>query len=310
MRISRFLLLLMVLWVFAPQADAASWEMLETENFQFYYTQGKDGPARRLSAVAENLRKQTSEAIGFDFKHKTRVYLAPDLETYQSVQPRAVIPEWSVGVAFTHENLIVLYTPLAGYKKGTGYDMVQVFHHELCHVMLGRALSNVSVPKWLNEGFAKLHAMEWSHTDTFRLTIAYFSGSLMPLEDLMFHWPRDERKARIAYLQSKVFVAYLERRGDLKPIIAYMQKGKPADSAIGMATGYPLAVLEQRWLNYLKRSHTWLFVLFRSEVVWSGAALLFLAAYWRVRLRKKRKLRRMELEEELESHYVDKTTLH
>lgn len=306
----RAILMLVILTLVPASAYSAVWETLETENFIIHYAPGRENPARRLAEAAEGLREQTVAAVGFDFKHRTRVYLAPDQETYQAVQPRSVIPEWSVGVAFPNENLIALYTPGAGRKVGFGYDMITVFHHELCHVVLHRALRDVRIPRWLDEGFAKLHAHEWTRSDSFRMTVAYFLGGLIPLEELMASWPKDERRARIAYLQSKVFVAYLERLGYLPEIIRLMMQGKPAESAVTLATGYPIPVLENRWLDYLKRSHSWVFFMFRGEVVWTSMALLFLFAYWRVRLRAKRKLRRMALEDELEGHIDDHRTYH
>jgi hypothetical protein len=180
----------------------------------------------------------------------------------------------------------------------------------------------VPIPRWLNEGFAKQMAGEWSTRDSFRMMVAYMMGSLIPLEDLMSYWPSDKNKARLAYLQSKVFVGYLSQRGYLPQIIRWMQKGKTADQAVMLATGYPMSVLEKRWQGYLRRTNTWMLSLFRPEVVWTGMALLFLFAYWTVRIRSKRKLRKMELEDQLTQLYEesdddddpappeDKTTYH
>lgn len=287
------------------------WQQLETKNFILYYPSKEMGAAETLAKRAEGIREQVNRAIGYDFKHQTRVYLAPDREAYQAVQPRAIIPEWSVGVAFENENLIVIYTPRGARKSGFhNYNMLQVFHHELCHVILGRALWGTKIPRWLDEGFAKYQAHEWSTSDTFHMTIVYLMGSLIPLEELMYRWPRDEGRARIAYLQSKTFVAYLDRRGYLPRIIAYMQQGKSADSAVTLASGRPLDVLEKQWKQYLRKAHTWLFLFFRREFIWTFMALLFLFVYWRVRRRSRLKLRKMELEEELERLGQDGPTYH
>lgn len=286
------------------------WQKLETTNFTIHFTESDSSPAKNLAVVAEKLRKSTVAAIGFDFKLKTNVYLAPDRQWFAKLQNPRTVPEWSVGTASAKNNRIVLYSPAGARKEGYQYDMVKVFHHELCHIVLGRALAGQRIPRWLNEGFAKYQAHEWSANDTFRMTIAYLMGGLIPLEELMDHWPADERRARIAYLESKAFVTYLARRGMLPYIIQRMREGMPADSAVLATTGYPIDVLEKRWKKYLGQSHTWFFMLFRRDVIWSFTALLFLFVYWRVRVRMKRKLRRMELEDELEDLPRDDITYH
>jgi Peptidase MA superfamily len=299
----RILIPLLIIVLLVPAlalAQSQSWETIETDNFMIYYPPDEHGAGEALAKVAEPIRKKTVKVIGYDFKHKTRVYLAPDRETYESIQPRAKVPEWSVGVAFENENLIVQYTPRGARKEGFNYDLVKVFHHELCHIVLGLALRDQKIPRWLDEGFAKYLAHEWSSGDTFRMTVAVVFGRLIPLNELMNAFPKDENQARIAYLESKSFVSFLARIKVLPRIIRGMRSGLTAEAAVARSTGYSMSVLEERWLKYLKRRHTWIYLAMRTEVIWSSMAILFLIAYWRVRIRMKRKLRRMELEEEIE----------
>ena len=302
--------ILIFLLSLAHLAQAVQWEVIETEHFRIHYPPDQPGAAKTLAESAENVLKTTTGAIRYDFQGKITVFLAPDRQTYQSIQPRAMIPEWSVGVAFDQEKLIIIYTPRGAAGQGYSYDMIQVFHHELCHIVLGNALKDVHIPRWLNEGFAKFHAHEWSLNDSYHLTLAYMLGSTMPLDELMYKWPKNASKARIAYLQSKTFVAYLERRNDLPAIIQNMRQGMPADKAVLLATGYPLDVLEKRWERYYTRAHTWLFILFRREFIWTSMALLFLFVYWRVRRRTKLKLKKMEIEDKMEDRIDSGPTYH
>lgn len=299
------LILTILFLIFPAFALAQQWHTLDSKNFIFYYPPGENSTARSLAEVAELLRERTVKTIGYDFKEKTKVYLAPNRKAYQSVQPRAKVPEWSVGVAFSRKNLIVIYTPSGAAAQGFNYNLKKVFHHELCHIVLGRAIGREKIPKWLNEGVAKYLAGEWSNTDSFKLTIAYAMGAIIPLEELMYAWPKESGKARLAYIQSKSLVAYLARKGQLKKLIHHLAKGKNIDEAIVLATGLSLDDLEERWRKYISRAHTWVFMLFRHEFVWTAMALLFLLAYWRVRVRTKKKLKKLELEDELEDHYTD-----
>lgn len=297
-------LTLIAILILPSLAFCADWEKLETQNFIIFYPPDEPGAAKTLSSAAEDIRAATVFAIGYDFKHKTRVYLAPDRETYAAVQPRAKIPEWSVGVAFEDENMMVIYTPKGAANQRFNYDMIRVFHHELCHIVLGMALRKQHIPRWLDEGFAKHQAREWSTGNSLRMTVAIVTGRFIPLSDLMFHWPSSESKARIAYLESQTFVAYLDRIGALPRIIAHMRKGETAEQAVASATGYPLNILEKRWTNYLKRTHTWLYLMMRTEFIWPLMALLFLYVYLHVKIRSRRKLARMALEDEVEEHRV------
>lgn len=309
--ICRLGIITLLFLTFAAQlALGADWKELDTTNFTIYFTEQDASPAKELAKVAENLRKITVKSIGYDFKLKTKVYLAPDRKQFEELQKPRKTPEWSVGTASSAQNRIVLYSPAGARKEGYNYHIIRVFHHELCHIVLGRALAGRRIPRWLNEGVAQYLANEWSTNDTFKMTIAYILDGLIPLEELMDHWPKDERQARVAYLQSKAFVTYLARRGLLPYIIEEMRKGASSDSAVLVITGYPIDVLEKRWKRYLGRSHTWFFMIFRRDVIWSLTALLFLFVYWRVRIRMKRKLRKMELEDELEDLPRNDITYH
>ena len=305
MLVAAFLILL------APWAAwGAEWDEITTENFAFLYPPGQRAAAQRLADQAEELRKKTLQMIGVDFKERTRVYLAPDRETYESIQPRSIVPEWSVGVAFPDSNLIIVYTPQAARELGHDYNMVQVFHHEFCHVALGMAIRDVKVPRWLEEGFAQYQAGEWTAGNSFRMTIAYLTGSLIPLNDLMHSWPKGEGRARLAYMESFGFVAFLHRTGRLPRIIRLMSQGVPAETAVYRATGYSTSVLEKRWSRYMQRRHTWLALIMRPDFIWSSMAVLFLVVYLIVRRRMKKKYRLMELEEEYERIGSDDRTFH
>lgn len=296
-----FSILALVIALASPSiALCDDWLSMETVNFKIFFKNGDQETAKILAPYAENARRRTVNFIGYDFKHKTRVYLAPDRESYNSVQPRSIIPEWSVGVAFTKENIIVIYTTRARAKYAPNYDMYKVFQHELSHIVMGRAMARNNVPRWLDEGIAQFLAVEWTNSDTFRLTIAYIMGNLIPLEELFYSWPKEGRKARLAYLQSRTLVGYLARNGNLGRIITYIREGKTADQAIMMTTGMTISQLEKEWKHHMGRIYTWLFLVFRPEVIWTIMVLIFFAAYWKVRTRSKKKLKRMAMEDELE----------
>ncbi len=302
---------LFIACIFVTPLWADEWKSLESPNFQVFYKKGGVKIAQKLLLFAEKKRRRVSAFIGYDFKHKTKVYLAPDRKSYSAVQPRAIIPEWSVGVAFIKENTIVIYTPGARAKEAGKYDMNRVFIHELSHIFMGKGIPGRETPRWIDEGVAQYLAVEWSKTDSFRLTLAYILGRLIPLEELMYSWPKEGRKARLAYLQSRTLVGYLARQRSLRDIIALLIEGKTGQEAVMLSTGMTIRDLERHWKEYIGKVYTWIFLFFRPEFIWTFMALLFLAAYWRVRVRSRKKLKKMALEEEMEDfHRGDGPTWH
>jgi len=170
---------------------------------------------------------------------------------------------------------------------------------------MGRAIPRKNVPRWLDEGIAQFLAVEWTNTDTFRLSVAHLMGSLIPMNELIYSWPKDSKKAHLAYLQSRTLVGYLARHKKLRQIVTYLSQGKTANQAIVLTTGMTVDRLEEEWKHYIGRLYTGVFMIFRPEVIWTLMALLFLLAYWKVKTRSNKKLKKMAIEDELEDFYED-----
>jgi Peptidase MA superfamily len=282
-----FLLLLPALAVAAPR-----WIRYDSAHFGIFFVEREIRSATAFAKSAEELRTRVVKAFG-EFDEKIIVYLAPDRETYNELQPRDHIPEWSVGTAFPAKATIIMFSPTGALVEGLHGDNRQVFIHELAHVALFQVLGGRHAPNWLDEGLAQFVAREWQSTDSVRLTVALLFDGLIPLSELTTHWPRGGSRAKLAYAQSLSLVIYLNQRRDLLPLLAALADGQNSARAVRSATGLAPSVFEKRWRRYLERRHTWLSVL-NTRCIWSASGLLAVFGYFIFRRRQRRKYARLD----------------
>ncbi len=281
-------------------AQTPEFSALETEHFRFEFTNDDRKMAEYLAAHAEQIRKDVTFFIGHDFKAMTRVVIAPNAEAYATAQPRTRIPEWSVGVAFARENLIVLLSPRAALREDRDIEPLSTFRHEISHIVLGKALGEDRAPVWLDEGIAEFQSDPWTSAKTWTMTVATLSGRTIPLHRLMSSWPRGEERAKLAYLQSHAFVDYLYRRGSVSLIVDRLAEGAPVAVAIEDATGIRFEDLDKEFQEFLERNYTWVHILASTDIAWGLATIIFVVVAIVAFFKSRRKLRRMELEDELD----------
>ncbi|MCB1154707.1 hypothetical protein KDL45_13715 [bacterium] len=301
-------LLLSASAAFADKTTAAyDWQTIRTKHFRFDFVEPDRKVTERLAKDAEKIRADVTHMIGFDFKAVTTVVVAPDVEAYNAVQSRSIVPEWSVGTANWRRNRIVLLSPRGGFEVDKRLDIEGVFKHEVSHIILGRALAGVENPNWLDEGIAKYQSEPWNIDKSWAMTVASLSDQLIPLQKLNHWWPKDEKRARIAYLQSQAFVDYLFRQAKVHVLVEHLREGRDIETALFLTTGYRGATLDDEFKDFFEREYTWVNLLIGDNVIWGAASLIFLVVVVISFRRSRLKLRRMELEDELEDLYAEQS---
>ena len=291
------------LLMFVPLASAGAGELrLENDRFVIRYAAGDDGLAAELIRDSLRIRERVIADIGVDFAEKTEIRLSPTIEAFREAQPGGTwIPLWAAGVAYPDQNVIILLSPRA--IKGSRINVVEVFAHEFSHIALGRALTGVKVPVWLNEGLAIYEAREWTFSRISILTRASLTDRLIPLPVLTLSFPAEEEPAELAYAESFMFVSFLinkvGREAFHRLIRDYTRYGDLA-GALRRGTGMNLADLEERWLVYLKLRVSWIPIITSISTLWFVAALIFVYGYARKKRQANRRLKEMETEEESE----------
>ncbi len=289
--------------MFAPRASAGTGELrLENDRFVIRYAAGDEGLAAELVRDSLPIRERIIADIGVDFAEKTEIRLSPTIEAFREAQPGGTwIPLWATGVAYSEQNIIVLLSPRA--IKGSRTNVIEVFTHEFSHIALGRALTGVKVPVWLNEGLAIYEAREWTFSRISVLTRASLMDRLIPLPVLTLSFPKEEEPAELAYAESFMFISFLinkvGREAFHRLIRDYIRYGDLA-GALRRGTGMNLADLEERWLVYLKLRVSWIPIITSFSTLWFVAALIFVYGYARKKRQANRRLKEMETEEESE----------
>jgi len=281
----------------AAPPEAPGFETLSAGPLRFHYRSADAGIALALTEQGPRALATIAERTGVSSPRVIDVVLTPTFSEFSAAQP-GTPPSWAAGTAYWERGEVYLRTRMPHH----GADPIDtVFVHELVHVVLGREFGDREIPRWLNEGAAKLFAGELSPQDHATLVQAALGGGLLPLDEITHRWPRSPGRAHLAYAQSVDFVAFLadQREGALPDLIAHLSSGVDVDSALEQATGSRLSALEDAWRGRMTFWHALMPVIGGSGVTWGFAALVFFAAAWRRRRAFHSKVAEMERREEV-----------
>lgn len=146
--------------------------------------------------------------------------------------------------------------------------------HEASHLLLHRNITNVSLPKWFDEGVAQWVSggvKDIIHpNDADILRRAVVSGGLISLYRLERNFPADRDGFALAYEESKSMIDFIERRygsGAIRAIIDRLASGALLHEAVLNVTGVHLYDLERDWTGQLRTQHTW-FWWFSDNIEW------------------------------------------
>ncbi|MDP8254328.1 MAG: peptidase MA family metallohydrolase [Candidatus Alcyoniella australis] len=284
-------------------AGRADWLLIQTDYATIHYQRSDSLAAEKLAQIIPPTVQRIERDLQLPRQPRFKVYLAPDRSTYDEISPGRTPPQWSVGWARPESGLIVLLSQNAARGEGRELLTTQVLVHELAHLMLHAKLGGRDVPRWLEEGYAKTAAREWSLGTATTLTWAVVRGRLIPLAQLVQRFPEDEPRVHLAYAQSQSFVAFLlDNFGPegLGRFLELLAQGLPVEIACERALGRDIHALEHDWRRYLELHHTWLGLFLSRRWVWALTSLLMLFAAAISLVRRRRKLRAMELEERFE----------
>lgn len=312
----RFLsaLLLTLAIAFAPAAaladgpTGAGWEELREAPFTFWYRSGDEGIAERLAEMSSATLASIVTQTGLEAPHHVDVVLAADAQTFAQAQASEP-PSWAAGTAWAERSEIYLRTRLP--RRGPN-RIDRVFTHEVVHIVLGRSWKEGDPPRWLNEGLSRYLAGEMRPGEHAQLARAAASGSLLSIDSFAVRWPTRAAHARLAYVQSVDFVAFLARQGDdvLPAVVQAMAGGSTLDAALIDATGRDLQSQEARWRSRITVWHALIPIMGSSGFFWGIAAVIFLFAAYKRRRAFHDKVAQMEERERLRAVAAAEAALH
>lgn len=288
-------------------AIVTEWQKQETPHFILYYQQYDHLLADYIMKRAEDDYKRIIDDIGIDPGIKARVYIAPDRNSYWALQPRGEkTHEWSIGVFYPHQNLILLLSPKA--QSATHPDLRQIMAHELTHFILFTVTreKEIDLPIWLHEGLAMYEAQQWNWHYRRIMAQTALTRSFLPLSSITKGFPPEKRLADRAYAQSMSLIAYIINKygpNYLNRLIRYLVEGKQPAEAFFHVFGISLEDFEKNWHAYMRRRYNLIPFITSSFAIWFLISVLFLGIYSYKRRLAKKRIELWDIEDQIDSLY-------
>jgi hypothetical protein len=251
---------------------------------------------RDLAGFALEAQEINNKFFSYRLQKKIRVYLAESESDYQKFSHQA-IPEWSSGVAFTRQHIIVL-------KPGNYYDPKmyrQTLIHEVSHIYLSEIHGYTYLPVWLNEGTVMyLSGKSLSWEESIRIGNALSAGKLLNLGEIDSILSFVSAKANLAYLESFLAVQFLiERHGEAKlvEIISALARNNSVDQVFLNTLGFDFFDFEIMWYENLKKQFRWIAFLQFDNLFFMLLVIFILIAILSRYYRNKKIIKRWEEEE-------------
>jgi hypothetical protein len=203
------------------------------------------------------------------------IILAPTRETFLSLTGGGT-PDWAAGVAIPQQSLIIL--PAYGGGAGPFGDPVVTLRHELAHLALNAHLPG-RVPRWFDEGYATWVSGGWDARSGWQIRVALLRGHAPPLDSISLAWPREQSRARLAYLLSASAVRYLATSRGEPAFDAFIEAWREQGSLdAAMRSTYQMTTtqFEREWRTMVRRRYGWLLAISQTAVFWFALAVLLI----------------------------------
>jgi hypothetical protein len=263
------------------------------------------GRAAALERNAPLIFGRCAERLGLPLPERIEILLAPSSPRDRLEAERlgiAVPPVWAAGLAIPSKGQIVIFADRVGTYPHEG--LPGVLAHEASHLVLGGALeAGQRVPRWYDEGLAMVVERELSLVDAVELARLLVFGEPLPLAAIDRGWPREGALARRAYAQSLSIVSLAEETaapGAAGRTVRALGEGVPFDRAFTRAYGVSPRVVEALWRDRLRQRLLIRPLLVLAALAQGAMGVLAILAWIRVRRRKRLRLEKMRIQEELE----------
>jgi hypothetical protein len=269
---------------------------VQTEHFDFDTNGRQSVVEKQLAAIADQRLDEVSRQLGLADLEQERIlvrilYGDDELE---AAMPNSAVTEWAAGIAFPAHNLILLKV-----DANTRSEIQDVFHHEISHIVLGRAIGGKPLPHWFVEGVAVQQAGEDLVGRWLRTAAASLRDNMMPLDLLRPGFPSDGARVHLAYAQSSAFVGYLireKRWSGLRRLIGLIRNGASFDQAFQRVFNAPVATLETQWRNDVERTASWIPLFADTTLWWTVMTLLMIVSGLVIRQRNRLRMATMDQE--------------
>ena len=262
---------------------------------QAYPAQGRVVPpvvVQELRATGSSLMAEAVARTGASSCAPVAVSLLPAIEGAASLDPPWNLPSWAAGAAVPEERRVVIAITASGRRT----DRERVLLHELAHVA-ARDAGGSTVPRWLDEGIARVIAGEHGPEDLSVLARARVADAMLPLAALQRSFPARADLAALAYAQAGRAVSLLEAQDALPGVLAALREGRSVDDALFSTTGRRQWQLELDVERSIPLWRAWAVVGMETDLALASAALV--CAWAGIRARRRVRQRMAALDDDL-----------
>jgi hypothetical protein len=217
------------------------------------------------------------------------------METADTLDPPFHVPAWAAGAAVPHERRIVVGVTSERHVQNRHATLT----HELAHVLLRQATGTVDVPRWFDEGAARVLAKEAGNADDLRaLSQAKVGSRLWPLSAIADGFPAGPSDAAVAYAVSGRAVELMFAKQPMSAFIASLASTQSFEASVAATTGRAVWQLSQDTERSVSTWRSLLVVGFETDILMGVCAILLAVSGIRARRRFLAGLQRLADDEE------------
>lgn len=195
-----------------------------------------------FAAVARTDLQSLRTWLGDERCDPISITLVPSMADAATLDPPWRLPTWAAGAAQPAERRIVVGVTAEGRVQ----DRMRTLRHELAHVVARSAVSppagggaGTAMPRWLDEGIARVAAGEHGIDDMGILARARLADRFLPLAALEAGFPAGAADAALAYAEAGRAVSLMQedQPDRIAVLLAALRRGETVDDALRQAGG-------------------------------------------------------------------------
>ncbi len=293
-----FLFLLLLFFLMSANAMGLQRMEIESDRVKVIFSKGFEEPARLIVDNYQSSLNELKKELNWGLDLKPTVVLVASKKFFERISGT----RYAVGLAIPDKNTIAInIVPL--FSKT--YMMLEVFKHELCHLVLHRHIKSSFLPRWLDEGVAQWASGNLGelllYEDSFRSMKLNMARLAVPLEYLSSSFPSDPQGLFLAYEESLGFVNYIVKNYGKDGLISILKKlaqGNDVEDAFRQVLSKSFDVVEDEWIDNIRNKNRWLLWLssYLYELLFALGGVLAVVAFVKLKLKKKR----MDFEDDLD----------
>ncbi len=293
-----FLFLLLLFFLIPADGMGVQRMEIESDRVKVIFPKGFEEQARLIVDNYQSSLNELKKELNWGLDLKPTVVLVASKKFFERISGT----RYAVGLAIPDKNTIAInIVPL--FSKT--YMMLEVFKHELCHLVLHRHIKSSFLPRWLDEGVAQWASGNLGelllYEDSFRSMKLNVARLAVPLEYLSSSFPSDPQGLFLAYEESLSFVNYIVKNYGKDGLISILKKlaqGNDVEDAFWQVLSKSFDVVEDEWIDNIRNKNRWLLWLssYLYELLFALGGVLAVVAFVKLKLKKKR----MDFEDDLD----------